>query len=149
MVNRMLTKNTKRKCLSSYLNIKNLYRLDYMEEGRIIFFLVGLEHPSVSVARYPCNTKEKVTLCIFTGSVSSPDNKGLVPVNRSSISRVSLLSNRCIFSVGPPLNKPSKPGYDIKSYPYCGFCSNRILHYFPMCVSHRRDISSFLNNLIV
>ena len=35
----------------------------------------------------------------------------------------------------------------------CGFCSNRILHYFPMlvsqCVSHRRDISSFLDNLIV
>ena len=32
---------------------------------------------------------------------------------------------------------------------YCGFCSIRILHYFPMCVSHRRDISSFLDNLIV
>ena len=35
----------------------------------------------------------------------------------------------------------------------CGFCSNRILPYFPMLVSqlvrHRRDISSFLDNLIV
>ena len=35
----------------------------------------------------------------------------------------------------------------------CGFCSNRILHYFPMSVCqsvcHRRDISSFLDNLTV
>ena len=33
----------------------------------------------------------------------------------------------------------------------CEFCSNRILPYFPMCVlvSHRRDISSFLDNLTV
>ena len=38
-------------------------------------------------------------------------------------------------------------------FPYCGFCSNRILHYFPMSVCvlvcHRRDISSFLDNLIL
>ena len=30
---------------------------------------------------------------------------------------------------------------------FCGFCSNRILHYFPLsvcpCVCHRRDISHF------
>ena len=36
---------------------------------------------------------------------------------------------------------------------YCGFCLNRILHYFPMLVSvlvcQRRDISSFHDNLIV
>ena len=32
---------------------------------------------------------------------------------------------------------------------YCGFCSNRILLYFSMCASHKRDISSFLDNLIV
>ena len=35
----------------------------------------------------------------------------------------------------------------------CGFCSKRILHPMCMCVcqcvSHRRDISSFLDNLIV
>ena len=42
---------------SSYLNIKNLYRLDYMEKGRIIFLLVGLDHPAVSVARYPYKRK--------------------------------------------------------------------------------------------
>ena len=107
----MLTKNTKRKCLSSYLNIKNLDRLDYMEEGRIIFFLVGLDHPSVSVARYPYKRKG-YTLHFYQIS-KLPDNKGLIPVNRSSISRVSLLSNCCIFSVGPPLNKPSRTRYEI------------------------------------
>ena len=112
----MLTKYSKRKCLISYLNIKNLHWLDYMEKGWIIFLLVGLDHPSVSVARYP--SKEKVTLCIFTRTASSPDDKGLIPVNRSSISRISLLSNCCVLSVGPTLNKPSKPGYGIKPYPY-------------------------------
>ena len=34
-------------------------------------------------------------------------------------------------------------------FPFCVFCSNKILIYFPMCVSHRRDIASFLDNLIV
>ena len=29
---------------------------------------------------------------------------------------------------------------------YCGFCSNRILHYFPLSdVRHRRDISTSIN----
>ena len=37
-------------------------------------------------------------------------------------------------------------------FPYCGFCSNRILHHFPLflcwCV-YRRDVSTFLNYLMI
>ena len=40
--------------------------------------------------------------------LSSPYHKGLVPVNGGSVPRISLLSNRCVFSVCPALNKPSK-----------------------------------------
>ena len=47
----------KMKCLISYLNIKNLYRLDYVKKGWIIFLLVRLDHPSVGVARYPYKRK--------------------------------------------------------------------------------------------
>ena len=68
-----------------------------------------------------------------------------------STMRRSFVGDVVVTILHVPVSPPEI--FYVKYFEYCGFCSNRILHYFPMlvsvCNSHRRDISSFLDNLIV
>ena len=59
--------------------------------------------------------------------------------------RRSFVGDVVVTILHVPVSPPEV--FYVKYFEYCGFCSNRILHYFPLfacvCACHRRNISHF------